>query len=184
MMIQKRNGEGTTIALPKGYYITKYITEKHPNYHFLYYDTVEECIDAVRNGQATTTYANTYETEYFLNMPQNRILKSRAIYSIRQEVSIGVSKNADPRLFSIISKGLDGISNEEYIKMDKLRLQQVLLNILSNSVKYTPSGGFVELKIQEIKRTQDSVTHQFMIRDNGEGRSLFKVKRIKGLHFL
>ena len=117
-------------------------------------------------------------------MPQNRILKSRAIYSIRQEVSIGVSKNADPRLFSIISKGLDGISNEEYIKMDKLRLQQVLLNILSNSVKYTPSGGFVELKIQEIKRTQDSVTHQFMIRDNGEGRSLFKVKRIKGLHFL
>ena len=167
MMIQKRNGEGTTIALPKGYYITKYITEKYPNYHFLYYDTVEECIDAVRNGQATTTYANTYETEYFLNMPQNRILKSRAIYSIRQEVSIGVSKNADPRLFSIISKGLDGISNEEYIKMDKLRLQQVLLNILSNSVKYTPSGGFVDLKIQEIKRTQDSVTHQFMIRDDG-----------------
>ena len=50
-------------------------------------------------------------------MPQNRILKSRAIYSIRQEVSIGVSKNADPRLFSIISKGLDGISDEEFLEM-------------------------------------------------------------------
>ena len=63
------------------------------------------------------------------------------------------------------------IDEQEYYKIDKLRLQQILLNILSNSVKYTPSGGFIELKIQEIRRSSDRVTHQFMIRDNGEGMS-------------
>lgn len=152
MMIQKRNGEGTTIALPKGYYITKSITEKYPNYHFLYYDTVEECIDAVRNEQATTTYANTYETEY----PEILLIIESVIGAKADEKKVHFQVDLE-------------IAEQEYIKMDKLRLQQVLLNILSNSVKYTPSGGFVDLKIQEIKRTQDSVTHQFMIRDNGEG---------------
>lgn len=63
------------------------------------------------------------------------------------------------------------IDEQEYYKIDKLRLQQILLNILSNSVKYTPSGGFIELKIQEIRRSSGRVTHQFMIRDNGEGMS-------------
>ena len=63
------------------------------------------------------------------------------------------------------------IDEQEYYKIDKIRLQQILLNILSNSVKYTPSGGFIELKIQEIRRSSGRVTHQFMIRDNGEGMS-------------
>ena len=41
---------------------------------------------------------------------------------------------------------------DENIVCDKLRLSQVLLNVLSNSIKYTPTGGMVSLRICELTK--------------------------------
>lgn len=58
------------------------------------------------------------------------------------------------------------------IFVDKLRLQQVLLNILSNAVKFTPTGGMISLKVIE-KQPEDNKTawFEFRIKDNGIGMS-------------
>lgn len=58
------------------------------------------------------------------------------------------------------------------IFVDKLRLQQVLLNILSNAVKFTPTGGMISLKVIE-KQPEDNITawFEFRIKDNGIGMS-------------
>lgn len=55
---------------------------------------------------------------------------------------------------------------------DKLRLTQVLLNIISNAVKFTPVGGTVHILVEE-KDSQKAgyAVYSFCIKDNGIGMS-------------
>lgn len=61
---------------------------------------------------------------------------------------------------------------DEEIYCDKLRLNQVLLNILSNSVKYTTPGGIVSMRIIEKPGAPKGyANYEFYIRDTGIGMS-------------
>lgn len=59
---------------------------------------------------------------------------------------------------------------DEHVLGDKLRINQVLLNILSNAVKYTPEGGCIELAVRQIPYRVEGFAHfRFQVRDNGIG---------------
>lgn len=58
-----------------------------------------------------------------------------------------------------------------YISIDKLRLNQVIFNLLSNASKYTNNGGNITLKIHNEKVSESMCIGTFMIRDNGIGMS-------------
>ncbi len=61
---------------------------------------------------------------------------------------------------------------DEEIYCDRLRLNQVLLNLLSNSIKYTGAGGIVSLRILEKAGAPAGYgTYEFRIKDNGIGMS-------------
>ncbi len=65
------------------------------------------------------------------------------------------------------------------ILADKLRLNQVLLNILSNSVKYTKAGGSIYFKVEEIENVSEGcASYRFLIKDTGIGMSQDFVKHI------
>ena len=53
-----------------------------------------------------------------------------------------------------------------HIICDKTKLREIVLNILSNSIKYTPEGGNIELLIQEISFENNKVKYHFIIIDN------------------
>lgn len=58
----------------------------------------------------------------------------------------------------------------EHIEGDPTKLRQILVNILSNAVKYTPEGGSIDFHIRELPRTLHSYArYQFTIKDNGIG---------------
>ena len=59
----------------------------------------------------------------------------------------------------------------ENLEGDATRLQQILLNILSNAVKYTNQEGHIELDIEEIPRDGRYARYKFTITDNGIGMS-------------
>ncbi len=61
---------------------------------------------------------------------------------------------------------------------DKLRLNQVLMNILSNAVKFTPSGGTISLTITEDTADAESSRYIFELEDNGIGMNEEFVKHI------
>ncbi len=71
-------------------------------------------------------------------------------------------------------KGIDfHIQNEivnNYVYCDKLRLNQVLINLLGNAVKFTPEGGEIVLRIyQEMAAPKGYGVYIFKVRDNGIG---------------
>lgn len=58
----------------------------------------------------------------------------------------------------------------ENVVGDRGRLKQVFLNILGNSVKFTPSGGLLEISAVEREAKQSGCrTYEFVFRDNGLG---------------
>ena len=60
----------------------------------------------------------------------------------------------------------------EDIITDKLRLNQVLLNILSNAIKFTPTGGTISFRVIEKPSPVDNIANfEFRIKDNGIGMS-------------
>ncbi len=60
----------------------------------------------------------------------------------------------------------------EDIVTDKLRLNQVLLNILSNAIKFTPNGGAVSFRVIEKPSSSAGIADfEFRVRDNGIGMS-------------
>ncbi len=70
------------------------------------------------------------------------------------------------------------VVNED-IYCDRLRLNQVLLNLLSNSVKYTNAGGSVSIRIKENPGAPAGcANYEFHIKDTGIGMSPEFVKHI------
>jgi len=52
---------------------------------------------------------------------------------------------------------------------DKLRLKQVLINLLGNSVKFTETGGEIRLHVDVLEQEDDNITLRFSVSDSGIG---------------
>ena len=93
------------------------------------------------------------------------------------------------RLLSIVGVGASSkevrlfLTNDaqtpDYLVGDPFRLEQVLLNLLGNAVKFTPAGE-VELLIRPLPDEADRITLEFSVRDTGigltsdQGKHIFK----------
>ena len=60
----------------------------------------------------------------------------------------------------------------EHVLCDKLRLNQVLLNLLSNAMKFTMPGGIVSVRvIQKGAAAEGRASYEFQVKDTGIGMS-------------
>lgn len=63
-----------------------------------------------------------------------------------------------------------GLSHN-YIHTDRLRLDQILLNLTSNAVKYTQAGGRIDITAEELDEKAGGAVYRFRVKDNGMGMS-------------
>lgn len=62
----------------------------------------------------------------------------------------------------------ENIKNE-YVICDRLRVTQILLNLASNAVKYTPGGGDIACRVVQEQESGGTSVYEFGIIDNGIG---------------
>lgn len=67
---------------------------------------------------------------------------------------------------------------EDTLIGDAVRLKQVLVNLISNAFKFTNAGGRVRLQVKETESSQEKVTYDFRVIDNGSGISKKNQERI------
>ena len=77
----------------------------------------------------------------------------------------------------VFDLNIEGVVDERY-RGDPLRLNQVLINILSNALKFTPEWHSVHLSIRETRRVRDRAYLQFIVRDTGIGMEKGLLTRI------
>lgn len=69
------------------------------------------------------------------------------------------------------------IKHEEVLG-DSIRLRQVLTNLISNAIKFTPSGNKIKLYVNEINSGETSANYLFKVIDQGIGISAENQERI------
>ena len=81
-----------------------------------------------------------------------------------------IQPNISSKRLSLFIDTMDVV--DEDIITDPLRLNQILLNILSNAIKFTPTGGMISIRISEKNGAPAGrACYEFRIKDNGIGMS-------------
>jgi len=72
---------------------------------------------------------------------------------------------------SLVLDQQDAVPGEAVPLADKLHVNQIFFNILSNAVKYTPEGGTIDYSIRAEEQPGQRVSIEHVISDNGIGMS-------------
>ena len=88
---------------------------------------------------------------------------------IFDSVAIPIQESAQQKgvIFTVDRSGV----TPRYFFADKLNLQKILLNLLTNAVKFTPAGGRVDFSVREEPRGAGAPDTVITVRDNGIGMS-------------
>ncbi|WP_316631882.1 amino acid permease [uncultured Ruminococcus sp.] len=81
---------------------------------------------------------------------------------------------AKPLTYTVDHSGV----KDRYVVCDKSRLNRILLNLISNAYKYTPSGGSVSVRLKEYEISGSERTYEISVSDTGIGMSKEFAERI------
>ena len=124
-------------------------------------------------------------SSHFLLSLINDILDFSKIESGKMQLSVGICdlgavfrRIEDITFLQASSKDLKISYDHNSVRhfkvyADELRIEQILVNIISNAIKYTPSGGSVDLIAEEEAANDNRGRHKyrFIVRDTGIGIS-------------
>lgn len=86
-----------------------------------------------------------------------------------QEITESLSFQAEEKGLHVIGEHDDysGI----YVWSNAVHLKKILMNLFTNSMKYNKVNGFIYMSMRTIERSEDHMTCEFKIKDNGIGMS-------------
>ncbi len=99
------------VALQKGYGFSEHMAQNCGK-TIVFYDSVQNCFDAVLSGAADAAYVNVYVANYLLAERRYAALTATSMSKYTTDICLGISRFADPRLFSILDKCIQHTSPE------------------------------------------------------------------------
>lgn len=138
----------------------------------------------INNEEVRDRYIDNIHTssEYLLSLINNvletaRIESGKATidvsvidtYKIGETIEVAFRPEIDKKNLKL---SIHNSSRYRYIYADRVKIEQIMMNIISNAVKYTPNGGSIDIFISE-KETNDSdyITSIIKVVDTGIGIS-------------
>ena len=142
---------------------------------------VHDCLDKIRTASAhLMSLVN--DVLDMSRIDSGRMVLNSEEFSLADlvhDVTVIVRSQAAQKKQSLQLR-IDGV-REEYLVGDSLRLRQILVNIIGNAVKYTQSGGTIQVSFSQRpapEREKPAVWLDFTCQDNGIGMSQEFLKRI------
>ena len=103
--------------------------------------------------------------------------KENNISQIIDEIKNITQANVEVKELKFIVEAND--IKHENIYCDKLRLNQILLNLISNAIKFTPNNGTITLKVSEKSVSKNGYgVYEFRVKDTGIGMSPEYLKEV------
>ncbi len=181
--IQKSfHGEGTNDRRDGSEYFVEWrIAPVEDDGKILYWVAIQRDVTARKRAEDRLLEEN-QRKDTFLAMlahePRNPLAPIRnSISLMRKHLEIGpaeVVQEKSPPLLAI----QDHQADLRAIEVDRTRVEQVLINLLTNASKYTQPGGRISLRV-----TQDGRSTQFQVQDNGQGIDPGHLSRVSELFY-
>ena len=74
---------------------------------------------------------------------------------------------------------IDNTTDHDFVECDRLRLKQIIINLLSNAMKFTPEGGSVTISVTETPGEKADIgSYTIVVEDTGIGMSPEFCKRV------
>lgn len=99
-------------AVAKFKYTSDYLKKQYRDEQFVYCDTYEECLLAIKNGKADIAIMNNYIAEYYLELYQFGDLSAHLLSDYSHLYCFAASENNE-LLVSILSKMVSSLTSEE-----------------------------------------------------------------------
>lgn len=104
-------------------------------------------------------------------------LSKFSMSGLLDEISSVMAPQAKDRGHNFDLKVEEGL-HDTYLG-DRLRISQILINLISNAIKYTPEGGQIDVMVQAGEKFSENITDiVFIVKDNGIGMSEEFLERI------
>lgn len=87
-----------------------------------------------------------------------------------------LEKTAEPKRIELkVTK--ENIQNE-WVLCDDLRLKQILINLVSNAIKFSPEGATIDIELIGLQSDEQKTSFRFAVRDHGIGVAPENQKKI------
>lgn len=158
------------IAVPKNSRIIEKIERDYPNSEKIYYNSIEECMKAVRSRKADALFTNNYTADFYLTRIDFSSMCIKNVTNYTEKLSVAVSKKSNPQLLSIINKSILCVSE---LQMQKIIVSNSVVNednSIKNIIYNNPYGavmvivivagciiGYMMIKIRRSKRSREVI---------------------------
>ncbi|MCR5288507.1 MAG: response regulator [Treponema sp.] len=96
-------------------------------------------------------------------------MENTNLIELLEEILIPVRASAEDKQLKVITD-IDQLSNQ-YVITDSAKIKKILLNLISNALKFTPSGGSITIKLETLTPPIKNYNVKFTIKDTGIGIS-------------